>query len=114
VVLRLRFEDFGRATRSRSLLLPTDRTDLILGLAQDLLRDAWPLVHERGCTLIGLSLTNLDGFDDGQPALPFDSDHGTDLDLAMDGLRDRFGRDSITRAVLLGRHHGDDVPLLPD
>ncbi|MBN9106695.1 MAG: DNA polymerase IV [Propionibacteriaceae bacterium] len=114
VVLRLRFEDFGRATRSRSLLLPTDRTDLILGLAQDLLRDAWPLIHQRGCTLIGLSLTNLDGFDDGQPALPFDSDRGTELDLAMDGLRDRFGRDAITRAVLVGRHHGDDVPLLPD
>jgi DNA polymerase-4 len=114
VVLRLRFEDFGRATRSRSLVLATDRTDLILDLAQDLLRDAWPLIHQRGCTLIGLSLTNLDGFGDGQPALPFDSDHSTDLDQAMDGLRDRFGRDSITRAVLIGRHHGDDVPLLPD
>jgi DNA polymerase IV len=29
-------------------------------------------------------------------------------------VRDRFGRDAITRAVLLGRDRGEPVPLLPD
>ena len=36
------------------------------------------------------------------------------LDATMDLLRDRFGRDSVTRAVLIGRNHGDDAPMLPD
>jgi DNA polymerase-4 len=114
VVLRLRLDDFGRATRSRSLAYSTDRTDLILTLARGLFSDALPLIHERGCTLVGLSLTNLDGNDRAQPALPFEPDHGVDLDAAMDDLRDRFGRDALTRAVLIGRRHGDDVPMLPD
>jgi len=114
VVLRLRLDDFGRATRSRSLAYSTDRTDLILTLARGLFADALPLIHERGCTLVGLSLTNLDGNDRAQPVLPFEPDHGVDLDAAMDSLRDRFGRDALTRAVLVGRHHGEDVPMLPD
>jgi DNA polymerase-4 len=114
VVLRLRLDDFGRATRSRSLAYSTDRTDLILTLARGLFADALPLIHERGCTLVGLSLTSLDGNDRAQPALPFEPDHGVDLDAAMDSLRDRFGRDALTRAVLVGRHHGEDVPMLPD
>ena len=114
VVLRLRLDDFGRATRSRSLPAATDRTEVILSIARCLFADALPLIHERGCTLIGLSLTNLDGTDTSQPCLPFEPDHGADLDLAMDDIRDRFGRDALTRAVLVGRHHGDDVPMLPD
>ena len=32
----------------------------------------------------------------------------------MDDVRDRFGTDAITRAVLLGRDPGIAVPLLPD
>ncbi|MGC4961025.1 DNA polymerase IV [Gordonia sp. DT101] len=114
VVLRLRFDDFARATRSRSFLESTDRTDIVMAVARGLLADAMPLIRERGCTLIGLSLTNLDDHDSVQLALPFDSDRGVELDIAMDLLRNRFGRDAVTRAVLVGRHHGDDAPMLPD
>ncbi|MED5803418.1 DNA polymerase IV [Gordonia sp. Z-3] len=114
VVLRLRFDDFGRATRSRSFLESTDRTDIIMAVARGLLDEAMPLIRERGCTLIGLSLTNLDDHDSVQLSLPFESDHAADLDIAMDALRNRFGRDAVTRAVLVGRHHGDDAPMLPD
>ncbi|MFW0783417.1 DNA polymerase IV [Gordonia sp. CPCC 206044] len=114
VVLRLRFDDFGRATRSRSFLESTDRTDMIMAVARGLLDDAMPLIRDRGCTLIGLSLTNLDDHDSIQLTLPFEADHGAELDIAMDQLRDRFGRDAVTRAVLVGRHHGDDAPMLPD
>jgi DNA polymerase IV len=32
----------------------------------------------------------------------------------LDDIRERFGSDAITRAVLLGRDHGPSVPLLPD
>lgn len=114
VVLRLRFDDFSRATRSRSLVEPTDRTDIIMSSARGLLTDAMPLIGERGCTLVGLSLTNLDNHDAVQLTLPFDDRHAIELDTAMDSLRDRFGRDAVTRAVLIGRHHGDDAPMLPD
>ncbi|GAB93858.1 DNA polymerase IV [Gordonia rhizosphera NBRC 16068] len=114
VVLRLRFDDFGRATRSRSFLESTDRTDIIMAVARGLLDDAMPIIRDRGCTLIGLSLTNLDDHNCVQLTLPFEADHGADLDIAMDRLRNRFGRDAVTRAVLVGRHHGDDAPMLPD
>ncbi len=114
VILRLRFDDFTRATRSRTLVEATDRTALIMASARGLLADAMQIIRERGCTLVGLSLTNLDDHDNIQLTLPFDTDHAEQLDATMDLLRDRFGRDSVTRAVLIGRHHGDDAPMLPD
>jgi DNA polymerase-4 len=48
-----------------------------------------------------------------QLALPFGRSRGA-LDDALDGVRDRFGGASITRAVLLGHDPGLSVPLLPD
>ncbi|MDL9935338.1 DNA polymerase IV [Gordonia sp. ABSL1-1] len=114
VVLRLRFDDYARATRSRTLPEVTDRTDVIMAAARGLVADAMPIIRERGCTLIGLSLTNLDNHDAVQLALPFADDHHEELDHTMDALRNRFGRDSVTRAVLVGRNHGDDAPMLPD
>lgn len=114
VVLRLRFNDFSRATRSRTLIEATDRTDVIMSTARALLDDAMPMLLDRGCSLVGLSLTNLDAHDSIQLALPFEADHSEELDVAMDSLRNRFGRDAVTRAVLINRHHGDDAPMLPD
>ncbi|WP_231924741.1 hypothetical protein [Micromonospora chokoriensis] len=49
-----------------------------------------------------------------QPELPFHSDPGAELDAAVDAVRDRFGSTALTRAVLLGREPGDEMPLLPD
>ncbi len=114
VVLRLRFDDFERVTRSRSLGEPTESTAVILAVARGLFDEARPLIRERGCTLIGLSLTNLCGHDAVQLVLPFSDDHGGELDIAVDDLRTRFGRDAVTRGRLLHRHHGDDAPMLPD
>lgn len=114
VVLRLRFDDFARATRSRTLVDATDRTDVVMSAARGLLADALPLLADRGCTLVGVSLTNLDDRNAVQLTLPFIDDHGADLDRTMDELRTRFGRDAVTRAVLVGRDHGPDAPMLPD
>jgi DNA polymerase-4 len=36
------------------------------------------------------------------------------IDAAVDAIRDRYGTDSIMRAVLLGRDRGIEMPLLPD
>jgi DNA polymerase-4 len=64
--------------------------------------------------LVGLSLTNLDNNGSIQMALPFEEHHQEKLDITIDGLRDRFGSGSVTRAVLLGRDAGMSVPMLPD
>src|SRR5437867_4102001 len=63
VVLRLRFDDFSRATRSHTLPRATDRTDAVLHTARRLLAGARPLVRGRGLTMIGLSVANLDDDD---------------------------------------------------
>ena len=48
VVLRLRFDDFSRATRSRTLPEATAHTPTILTAARSLLADVWPTVERPG------------------------------------------------------------------
>ncbi|MFN8050710.1 MAG: DNA polymerase IV [Acidimicrobiales bacterium] len=114
VVLRLRFGDFGRATRSHTFDRATARTDLVLEALRGLLADAEPLVAERGLTLIGISIANLDGDDAVQLELPFDRRSGSALDDVLDDVRQRFGDSAMRRAVLLGRDPGISMPTLPD
>jgi len=113
IVLRLRFDDFSRATRSRTLPRATANTQTVLDAARTLLAAALPMIDRRGVTLVGVAVSNLDD-DAVQPALPFDRSSGVDLDAAVDAVRDRFGSAALTRAVLLGRDPGLEMPLLPD
>jgi DNA polymerase IV len=113
VVLRLRFDDFTRVTRSHTLHESTARTQTILATTRGLLAAAMPMIERQGITLIGVSLTNLDG-DDNQLLLPFDGYRAAALDAVLDDVRDRFGSTAITRAVLLHRDPGVVMPLLPD
>jgi DNA polymerase IV len=113
-VLRLRFDDLARATRSRTLPEATADTEAILAAARNLLAVALPMIRERGITLIGVTFTNLQGDGAIQLALPFDGARGSSLDSTLDTVRDRFGSSAVTRGVLLGRHEGLRVPLLPD
>jgi DNA polymerase IV len=114
VVLRLRFDDFTRATRSHTLAEATAQTQTILATARALLAGAMPLIDKQGITLLGIALGNLD--DDGaiQLAFPFGRERERALDAVLDDIHDRFGSAAITRAVLLGRDHRPSVPLLPD
>ncbi|EMD24306.1 DNA polymerase IV [Amycolatopsis azurea] len=114
VVLRMRFADFAKVTRSHTLLEATEQTGAIVAAARDLLAAARPLIDERGLTLIGLALTNLTKDDAIQLALPFDAKPRDALDATLDTVRDRFGSKSITRAVHLGQVEEPWVPLLPD
>src|SRR5215210_3862830 len=84
VVVRLRFDDFNRATRSLTLPYASAHTDTILAAARALLRDAVPLIRARGLTLLGVSVTNLD--DRAQLMLPLDGVSG-ELDQAIDEVR---------------------------
>jgi DNA polymerase IV len=112
VVLRLRFADYTRATRSSTMVQATTQTQVILRAANDLLAAAGPLIERRGLTLIGIALTGLSDEDAVQLVLPFD--RGRDLDDTLDRVRDRFGTAAITRGVLLGRGEERTVPMLED
>jgi DNA polymerase-4 len=114
VVLRLRFDDFSRATRSHTLPRATAQTHTILSTARGLLATAAPLIELQGLTLVGIAVANLDNDDAVQLALPFDRRNSDALDAALDEVRERFGSTAINRAVLLGRDPGLTVPLLPD
>jgi DNA polymerase IV len=115
ITLRLRFGDFSRATRSHTLPQATAETAAILDAARRLLAAAVPMIESRGITLIGVALGSLHDDSAVQLALPFDQRAPAGaLDAALDEMRDRYGSDAITRAVLLDRHPGIAVPHLPD
>ena len=114
VILRMRFDDFSRATRSHTLPQPTADTQTILAAMRDLLRTAMPMIHRDGLTLVGITLSNLDDDTAIQLPLPFERRSGNALDAVLDNVRDRFGSNAIIRAVLVGRDQGLTVPLLPD
>lgn len=114
MVLRLRFGDFTRATRSHTVGSATDRTSVLLAVARALLDGALPEITERGITLIGISLSQLKRSGDLQPELPIDWEEGARLDTVLDAVRDRFGSASVGRAAQLGRDEGLSAPLLPE
>jgi DNA polymerase IV len=114
VVLRLRFGDFTRATRSHTMRRSTAQTQTILVALRGLLATATPMIERRGLTLIGVAVTNLEDAGQRQLELPFEPDRSEALDEALDEVRRRFGSKAVNRAVLLGRDPGLTVPLLPD
>ena len=114
VMLRLRFDDFSRATRSRTLPEATAHTQVILRAAAELLAAEMPLIRRRGITLLGVSLQNLADDATIQLVLPFERRAPGALDAAIDEVRERFGKAAITRASLVGLDRGIEVPLLPD
>jgi DNA polymerase-4 len=114
VVIRLRFEDFSRITRSHTMLRATWETGAVLDTARGLLDTVAPLIRESGLTLLGISLANLEDADAVQLELPFAAREVGLLDPALDGIREKFGRDAVQRAVLLGRAPGLEMPMLPD
>jgi len=114
VVLRLRFADFSRATRSHTMLEATARTTPILATARGLLAAAIPMIESQGLTLLGVALSNLEDEGAVQLALPLERERAWAIDATIDVVRERFGTEAITRAVLLGRDQGLSVPLLPD
>jgi DNA polymerase IV len=114
VVLRLRFDDFTRATRSHTLLQSTSSTETVLRTARGLLDEALPMLEQRGVTLVGISVANLDDALPRQLALALEGRTASELDEAIDSVRERFGSRAITRGVLVGRGEGIEMPLLPD
>ncbi|WP_277243256.1 DNA polymerase IV [Mycolicibacterium obuense] len=118
VVLRLRFDDFGRVTRSHTLPLATASTDGILQAARTLVAAAAPLIAERGLTLVGFAVCNIDRDGAQQMELPFShvdlTADSSSIDAAIDRVRGRYGNAAVMRGVLVGRDTGWEMPMLPD
>jgi DNA polymerase IV len=114
VVLRLRFDDSSRATRSHTLSHATAGTQTVLTTARGLLSGAVPLIEQQGITLVGVAVCNLDDGRAVQLALPLEHHSSEALDAALDEVRARFGSAAVTRAVLLHRAQAPTAPLLPD
>jgi DNA polymerase IV len=118
VTLRLRFNDFSRATRSHTLPWATSSTQTLLLTARRLVTAAGPLIAERGLTLVGFAVSGISAIDRSgaeQLLLPFaaQSEPAT-IDAVVDRVRRRYGKSALTRGVLLGRDPGLEVPHLPD
>jgi DNA polymerase-4 len=114
VTLRLRFDDYSRATRSATLRWGSDQTQTILTAARALLTAAAPLIRDQGLTLIGVAVANFARDGALQLELPFEPASAGELDAALDAVRERFGSAAVTRAVLIGRDPGISMPMLPD
>ena len=114
VVLRFRFDDFTRATRSHSLPACTSATAPIRSVAFTLLGVAWPMIEEKGITLLGMSMSNLRNESAVQMILPFERSDVEQLDTTIDAVRDRFGGSALTRAATLGSDADFTVPMLRD
>jgi DNA polymerase-4 len=114
VVLRMRFSDFTRATRSKTLPRPTAATTTILVTLRALLAAERETIRRRGLTLLGVSITNLEGADAGlQLELAVDGQPPPALDATMDAIRDRYGTTALQRAALLGRNDRMSAWLMP-
>ena len=114
VTVRVRFEDFSRATRSHTMPMATAETRPVVDAARGLLLADRPLIAQGGLTLVGVSVSNLEDARAVQLPLPFEARNRADLDGALDAIHDRFGKSSVTRGSLLGRDPGWTAPHLPD
>jgi DNA polymerase-4 len=114
VILRLRWGDFTRATRSKTLPHPTASTATLLIAVRSLLAAEQTTIARRGLTLLGLSITNLERDDAGvQLELPLDGRPPEALDATMDAIRDRFGTTAVRPARLVGRSDRMSAWLMP-
>jgi len=114
ITIRLRFDDLSRSTRSRSLPDATAATAVIHATAAAVLDSAWPLVDERGISLLGLSVGNLADHHAVQLVLPFERCQSERLDTVVDDVRARFGRSALQRATTMRGDPGIQLPMLPD
>lgn len=101
VTLKVKFADFKQITRSLSLAARTDNTTVIFETACNLLKQ---VELRRAVRLIGVGVSNFDGrnrqvnlFEDA----PRELEETSELDRAIDEVRNKFGSAAVTRVDLL-------------
>jgi DNA polymerase-4 len=104
VILRMRFGDYSRATRSATFTRATSESRPIKLAARGLLDAASEVVRRRGLTMVGVTVTNVEPDSRGvQLRLPVGRPDEA-LDAALDELRERYGSAAVTRATSLDRN----------
>ena len=96
VVLRLRFGDYKRVTRSRTLSHATAGTEPILAAVRSLAREATPEMKRRGVTMVGITVQGLGDGAAVQLELPLGRSSPA-LDEALDQVRELFGSGAVQR-----------------
>lgn len=103
VQVKIRQADFQTFTRQKRLRPPGNGTDEIFELARELLR-AWLADNpDARIRLLGVGGNNLAPAGQGDLFAGQESAAGTDVDRAVDEIRDRFGGASVSRARTLER-----------
>jgi DNA polymerase-4 len=109
VSVKIRRADFTTYTRQRSLEPATQDTDTVSAAAEALLT-AWLASQPQAAVrLLGVGVSDLQSVRQSDLFAGPVPDHGSRLDSAVDGIRDRFGEGLLTRASRLprGTPHGN-------
>lgn len=106
VSIKVRFADFRTITRARTLTTPTDVTQAIYTVAEQLLTEHGGAA---GVRLVGVRAEGLTGQENGeQLSLDENPARRRDAEVAADGARSRFGTAAIRPASLLEGHSAAD------
>jgi len=100
VTLKIRSGDFRTLTRSRTLDTATDETEELWKAVTGLF-ETWANVRPFAVRLIGVGLSSLATHQGRQMTLFDQPEHQRQkqLDQTLDRIRDKFGRDAITRGL---------------
>jgi DNA polymerase-4 len=102
VSVKIRRGDFATFTRQRALSPPTQDTGIVSAVARALLAQWLTAQPNAAVRLLGVGFSDLQMLPQ-RDLFSGDSTPGSRLDTAIDGIRDRFGSDMLTRASLLAR-----------
>jgi DNA polymerase IV len=102
VSVKIRRGDFATFTRQRALAPPTQDTGIVSAVARALLEQWLAAQPNAAVRLLGVGVSDLQILPQ-RDLFGGDSTPGSRLDTAIDGIRDRFGSDMLTRASLLSR-----------
>jgi DNA polymerase-4 len=107
VVLKLKTKDFKQRTRNQTLTEPTRRAAKLYEIGRDLLLRELDGTRFR---LIGIGVSDLYDSDEADHGDLVDTQakRGANLEEAMDRLRDKFGGQAITRALIMRGIDDDD------
>jgi DNA polymerase-4 len=113
---RVRFADLRAVSRSVTLAEATSSTSIIAEVARELVMNALAdHPEEREISLLGVAVSGLEDEALDQPALPFAARSKPvarrDLERAVDGVREKFGRGSIGFASVELREQGVPDPF---
>jgi DNA polymerase-4 len=102
VSVKIRRGDFATFTRQRAVAPATQDTALVSAIARALLEQWLAEQPNAAVRLLGVGVSGLQKLPQ-RDLFGGDSTPGSRLDTAIDGIRDRFGSDMLTRASLLSR-----------